>query len=124
MRKSKVVSGLAIVSCLTLLAGCASDPAATPGDLMRQHAVDAQSEVDEKRRLSEQWENGEKLVATGEKRVSDGEKRVKSAQRDLDRGQSDIDQGRREIAEGQRMILESKEQFREKFPGLEIKPES
>lgn len=116
MRNSLVASGVCISLCLLALAGCAGKP--TTADFMKQHGTEAQAHVDLKNQLAQDWEKGEKLLATGEKRVKEGEKRVKSAERDLKRGQDDIERGRREIAEGQKLISESENKFRENFPKL------
>jgi peptidoglycan hydrolase CwlO-like protein len=118
MKKSLVASGVVISLCLLALTGCASKP--TTADLMRQHGAELKSQVDLKKQLAKDWDNGTKLVATGEKRVKKGEKQLKSAERDLKKAQDEIKRGTSEIAEGQKLISESNKIFRVNFPELDI----
>lgn len=125
MNRSLAVCGSAICLIVAVWAGCSHEP--TTADLMREHAAEAQTQVDLKNELAKEWEKGQKIAAAGEKRVNRGERRVKSAQRALEKiqrnlkkGQEEIERGRREIAKGREMIENSERRFRETFPSRDL----
>lgn len=118
MRISIAASGVGMSLCFLALTGCAGNQ--TTGDLMRDDARTGQTQVDLKKQIAKDWENGKKLIATGENRVEDGEKQVKSAERNLEQGQDEIQRGRREIAEGEKLVLESERTFRQDYPEVDL----
>lgn len=118
MKNSLVKSGVSISLFLLVLTGCVGK--VTTADLMRDDASAAQTHVDLKKQIADDWETGKKLIATGENRVKDGEKQVNSAERDLKGGQDEITRGRREIAEGQNLVTESERTFRRDYPEVDL----
>jgi len=105
---------LAVGIVTLLLAGCGSSSRnPTPADLMRGHADDAQSLVQLKNQLADDWEKGAKMVAIGEKQIKEGEQLIT-------KGQDLVTRGTRELTEGRRLMEESERIFQENFPNLHI----
>ncbi len=116
---NKLPRCLAAAATLLALAGCASSP--TTADLMRSHATDAQGDVNLKNQLAKDWEKGSKLMASGTKQVEEGKEMIDDAEDALKEGRELVDEGNRDIDEGRRLMLNSERQFKENFPGLELK---
>jgi ActR/RegA family two-component response regulator len=113
-----------IGTAIATLAGCASDPpAATPADVMREHASEAQAEADSREALAEEWERGQKLVESGNQKIESGERQLERAQRDLERAREQVQEGTREVAEGEQLARNAELQFSERFPGVVIQAE-
>jgi uncharacterized phage infection (PIP) family protein YhgE len=113
---------LIITIAMVMLASCGSKQP-TKADFMRQHADDTQALVDLKNKLASQWEKGQEMIKEGEKLVSDGEEIVEEAEKEMKKGNEKIEQGKKAVEEGRKLVEESLKQFRENFPGLELKPE-
>ncbi|MCC5865555.1 MAG: hypothetical protein JJU31_10580 [Wenzhouxiangella sp.] len=93
---------------ILILGGCASrETTPTLADEMRSTAAGIQAEADQFAELADQWDQGQKLIASGERKVDRGQRRITSAQRDLERGQREVAEGEEEISEGRRLVSES-----------------
>ncbi|HPW69931.1 MAG: hypothetical protein ACOX2W_15470 [Desulfomonilia bacterium] len=116
MQRLSISIILAIGIAMFALSGCArGEKPATTADIMREYAADVQSEVDLKKDLAEQWEQGSELAQTGRDRIRDGEEMIQE-------GQSQINQGKREMAQGTQLMQDSERRFHQNFPGLQIRP--
>ncbi len=114
---------LVITFAIVFLVGCGSKQPPTKADFMRQHAEDTQAMVDLKNKLAEQWEKGKEMIRDGEEKITDGEEYVEELEKELKEAKEKIEKGKKEVEEGKKLVEESLKQFRENFPGLELKPE-
>lgn len=121
MKRLTVIPWLPMALAATIVAGCASEPAApTVADRMRGHAADMQQEADLKSALAQQWERGRELAAAGNRKIEEGERRMRAAERDMEKAREQVRSGRSELKEGQKLVEEAEQRFRREFPGLDL----
>jgi exonuclease VII small subunit len=120
-----VIKWLAVGGLLAGLTGCASNGSgtATPADLMREHASEAQAEADAREELAQSWERGQELVDSGNQKIESGERRMRRAEQDLERARQQVEEGNREVVEGNQLAREAERQFSQRFPGVAVQPE-
>ena len=118
----KILVSFAVAGAAVLFSGCASNP--SKADAMRDHRSNvqfqAQAESELQEQLAQDWDRGQKLIASGQKNINDGERRIDSAEKNLQRGREQLELGNREFAEGTDLVRNSEWRFREAF-GRDLK---
>ena len=111
---------LIIAFAMLFLASCGTKQP-TKADLLRQNAEDTQAIVDLKIKIADQWEKGKEMIKEGEEKISESEEYIKELEEELKDAKEKLENAKKEVEEGKKLVEESVKQFKENFPGLELK---
>lgn len=100
------VSCAALVISAFVIAGCASKPEPTFGQLLGDRAG-------EYRAVKKDWQAGASLKASGEKDIKKGEDMIKRGQRLIEDGQSSVKRGETRVQQGSERMQRAETSYTE-----------